>query len=94
MSDAFWDYFFKMLTPVLVAIVAGWFGRRLNVQDKKLDTIETLSNSTLSHMTAKKEEADKKLEANLLTQLAAEKEKRVAAEEKLALLMPPPKKDV
>lgn len=84
MSDAFWNGLFQMLTPVMLAIVAGWFGR-------KLHTIEKQTNSMLSITKAQKDEADKKLETNLLTQLAASQQEVAALKEKVALLTPPPK---
>ena len=81
------------LMGVLVTLVTDWRANRKRDETKKeLGEIKHLSNATLSHMTEKKEEADKKLETNLLTQLAAEKQKSAELEKQVALLTPPPKK--
>ena len=93
MSDAFWQQFFGFLTPVMLAIVAGWFGRRLKAQDQKLESIEKLSNSMLTHTTEKKEEAEHKLEQVKADTVMELKTKLAEAEKTIALLTSATKKE-
>ena len=82
MSDAWWDSFFKMLTPVMLAIVTGWFARKLN-------HITKLANSMLSHQVEKKEEVEKKLEQTKADELVILRTQLAEANRTIALMTKP-----
>lgn len=86
MSDAFWQYFFGCLTPVMLAIVTGWFARKLN-------HITNLANSMLSHQVEKKEEAEKKLQQSLVDENKMLRIQLAEANRTNALYANTPKKD-
>lgn len=86
MSDTFWSAFFGCLTPVLLAIIAAVFSRKLN-------HIVTLSNSMLSHTTLKKEEAEQKLERSKDDEIAMLRIQLAESNRTNALLTNAPKKE-
>lgn len=94
MSDAVQIALIAATLPALLSILSNVVthllsGRKLKEQDKKLDTIEKLSNSMLSHQVEKKEEVEKKLEQTKDAQLAATLAENAALREKVALMTNP-----
>lgn len=92
MSDAVQIALIAASLPALLAIIGNvvtivmqrWASRKLN-------TIEKLSNSMLSHQVEKKEEAEKKLEQSKTDELTILRTQLAEANRTIALMTKPPK---
>lgn len=85
MTDELWTV---VITAILAPNITAFVSHM--IQSNKLNHITDNTNNTLSQVSAKKENAEIKLEQNLLTQLAAEKTKVSDLEKQLALQTPLP----
>lgn len=78
--------FLGIIGNVTTIVMQRWASR-------KLDTIEKLSNSTLSHMTEKKEEVEQKLEQTKADEVTILRTQLAEANRTIALMTNPPKKE-
>lgn len=76
-----------MIGPIITTVISHFLAGR------KLNHITELSNSMLTQTKAEKDQAQKKLDENILTQLSAEKQKNAELEKQIALLTSPKGKE-
>lgn len=92
MSEAVQLQLIISTASIITILITHWLtGRRLTGQDTEIKHIKELSNSTLTHVTDKKEAAEHKLEQARLDELTSLKSKVTELEKQNALLTNPNK---